>query len=142
MVHTFGGGFEAEAGDQLTLRTFPLFFEVLRILLEADVSVVAEAAFQDRLWRQGLEPLIGLVDLRIVRCSVEPAVAHLRHHARGNREAHASILGKELEDWKQAYSSFEFLAISAPSIDVDTADGYAPSLDEIIDFVNRGESNG
>jgi DNA-binding NarL/FixJ family response regulator len=34
MVHAHGPGFEAAPGDALTQRTFPLFFDVLRLLVE------------------------------------------------------------------------------------------------------------
>jgi predicted kinase len=142
MVHAHGSDFEAAAGDPLTQRTLTLFFELLRMLLEREVTVVAEAAFQDRLWRQGLEPLLELAQLRIVQASVDPAVAHARHSARGKRDAHAAILGTEIEDWRSAYETFERLSLPAPSLEVDTADGYTPSLDEIIAFVNRGEPTG
>jgi len=142
MVHASGLGFEAEAGDPLTQRTFPLFFEVLRVLLEGGVSVVAEAAFQDRLWRQGLEPLHALAELRIVQVSVDPAVAHRRYTTRGAREAHAKILGSGVDDWKRAYESFERLSLAAPSIAVETTDGYTPGVDEIIKFVSGGEPRG
>jgi hypothetical protein len=35
--------------NPLTQRRLPPFFDVLRLLLTAEVTVVAEAAFQDRL---------------------------------------------------------------------------------------------
>src|SRR4051794_4157712 len=59
MVHA-AGPFDAGPGDPLTVRTFPLFFSILRLLLEAGATVVAEAAFQDKLWRPNLEPLAEL----------------------------------------------------------------------------------
>src|SRR5208282_812647 len=59
-------------------RTFETFFGVLRLLLSAGVTVVAEAAFQDKLWRPGLEPLLGRADIRIVHCIVDPALARER----------------------------------------------------------------
>jgi predicted kinase len=142
MVHAYGSVFEAAAGDLLTQRAFPLFFEVVRVLLEAEVTVVAEAAFQDRLWREGLKPLEGIADLRIVQLSVDPAVAHRRYHARGIRDAHATIIGTELEDWVRLYESFERLSLAAPSLEVDATDGYLPSLDEILEFVNGADPNG
>jgi predicted kinase len=137
MVHAQGAGFEPGAGDPLTQRTFPLFFEVLRVLLEGGVTVVAEAAFQDPLWRRGLDPLGELADFRVVRCTVDPVLAHDRYHARGDRAAHGKIIGQELENWTTSYGSFEQLSIAAPSLDVDTSDGYTPVLAEIVEFAGR-----
>jgi predicted kinase len=139
MVHAHGGEFQAAGGDPLTLRTLPLFFDVLRLLLEAEVTVVAEAAFQDRLWRPGLEPLAGLADLRIVQCHVDAAAAHERYLQRlaAGRKAHAAIVGQDLADWERVYGEFDRVSVPAPSIDVDTTDGYAPGLAEIVAFVNR-----
>jgi predicted kinase len=140
MVHAHGGDFQAAAGDPLTQRTLPLFFEMLRVLLTAEVSVVAEAAFQDRLWRPRLEPLAEFAHLRIVQCNVDAEVAYERYRSvldAGGRRAHAEIIGTAFEDWKQAYASFDRLSMPAPSIEVDTTDGYAPDLAEIVAFVNR-----
>ena len=64
MVHAHGGDFHAGPGDPITARTMPVFFEVLRVLVGGGVTVVAESAFQDKLWRHGLEPLSDLVHLR------------------------------------------------------------------------------
>src|SRR4029077_13258381 len=46
MVHA-NPGFVPSPSDPLTMRTLEVFFGVLRLLLEAEVTVVAEAAFQD-----------------------------------------------------------------------------------------------
>jgi predicted kinase len=147
MVHARRGEFEAAPGDPLTRRTLPLFFDVLRVLLAGAVTVVAEAAFQDRLWRSGLEPLTELAQLRVVQCHVDPAVARVRatrrSDARRGVSRHAPIahadaaLGKEIDEWRQAFASFDRVSVAAPAIDVDTTDAYAPALEEIVDFVNR-----
>jgi predicted kinase len=136
--------FQGGPGDPLTARATPLFFEVLRILLEGGVTVVAEAAFQDRLWRPGLEPLAELAQIRIVQCRVDHAVSFDRAVRRSadnehRRRAHGdSTLGKRAEDWAQALESFDRVSVDAPSIDVDTTDGYAPDLAAIVEFVRRG----
>jgi predicted kinase len=135
--------FQGGRGDPLSARTLPLFFEVLRTLLAGGVTVVAEGAFQDRLWRPGLEPLAELAQIRIVQCHVDHAVSFERAVRRSaesehHRRAHGdSTLGKQVEDWAQAYESFHRVSIDAPAIDVDTTDGYAPDLAAIVDFVNR-----
>jgi predicted kinase len=142
MVHAEGREFEAAAGDPLTVRTFSVFFDLVRVLLLARATVVAEAAFQDQLWRQGLEPLAELARIRIVQCKVDAGVAYERYVRRNavdahTRKAHAVIIGTELADWERAYSSFHRISLTVPSIDVDTADGYTPDVAEIVDLIDR-----
>jgi predicted kinase len=127
MVHPHGRAFEAAPGDPLTERTFPLFFDVLRLLLEGGVTVVAEAAFQNPAWQKGLAPLSEIADLRVVHCHVDPAVASDREARRGKRHAHADGMG--------IGKDFSRLSFPAPSLDVDTTDGYAPDLAAIVGFV-------
>ncbi len=143
MAHAEGPDFQGGHGDPLTQRTLPLFFDVLRVLIGAGVTVVAEAAFQDGLWRPGLEPLADLARLRIVRCHVDPAVSFERAAARAvvtqsRLSVHGdSTIGKGTADWARALESFEHISIPAPSVDVDTTDGYDPDLETLLDFVNR-----
>ena len=135
MVHAYGGDFQAGPGDPLTVRTLPVFFDVLRVLVAAGVTVVAEAAFQDKLWRQGIEPLAELVQLRIVQCAVDDDVARERlirlRPAHGDRSAAAvrALAGE------RPFAGFERISIPAPSLVVDTTDGYAPGIAEIVEFV-------
>jgi predicted kinase len=135
MVHAHRGEFEAAAGDPLTQRTFPLFFEALRLLLEGGVTAVAEAAFQDRLWREGLEPLADLAELRIVHCVTDSALAAERARARGVRHAHADLA--EAEEWRRRFEAFVRISLAAPAIEVDTSDGYRPGIAEIAAFVDE-----
>jgi predicted kinase len=65
------------------MRTLPVFFGVLELLLRAGVTTIADAAFQDRVWRPRLEPLRGLAQLRIVHCVVTADVAFRRVLQRG-----------------------------------------------------------
>lgn len=143
MAHARGADFRGGHGDPLTQRTFPLFFEVLGVLVGAGVTIVAEAAFQAGLWRPELEPLAELARLRVVRCKVDSAVSFERAARRAaasqsRLRVHGdSTLGKGIADWGRAFESFEHISMPAPSIDVDTTDGYDPNLEEIVDFINR-----
>jgi len=138
MVHAERAGFVAEAGDPLTRRTLDTFFGVIRLLLEAETTVVAEAAFQDPLWRHGLEPFSELARLRIVHCKVDAAVAWDRAAQRvSTRPAHAvGAHVHDLEAWREYFDAFDHVSLEAPSLLVDTTDGYLPGLDEIVDFVD------
>lgn len=143
MAHAHGSAFQGEHGDPLTERTFPLFFAVLTLLVEAGVTVVAEAAFQDRRWRAGLGRLGELAQLRVIRCTVAPSMAFARVAARATeRESHArahgdSTVGMSAESWAAWFESFEHLSLPVPSIAVDTTEGYEPALGELLRFVNQ-----
>ena len=142
MAHAAGGDFQGSHGDPLTQRTFPLFFDVLRVLLEGGVTVVAEAAFQDPLWRRGLEPLTSLAELRLVHCTVDASVARERAARRAvesaaKRQAHGdSTLLFDEDEWRERHESFDRLSLDAPAVEVDTTDGYRPALAEVVAFVS------
>ena len=121
-------GFRPGPGDELTRRTLPVFFGVLESLLRAGVTTVAEAAFQDRVWRPGLVPLREFAEIRIVHCVVDPDVALTRRRQR-SRPAHPD------SSWD--VPRFDRVSVDAPWIEVDTADGYRPPLAQIVAFVNR-----
>jgi predicted kinase len=101
-----------EPGDDVTWRTFEIFSAVLRILADANVSCVAEAAFQHERWSDVLTPLLGSVDVRLVR---------LRAPAERTPEP----------------GRFEEPTFDVPTLDVDTRSGYDPPLDEIVTFALR-----
>jgi len=132
MVHALDGRFEPAPGDPLTRRTFVVFFQLIRFLLEAEVTVVAEAAFEGGVWRPNLEPLGDLSRLKIVRCQADPAVARQRVVERPSRAAHAdaSLLASA-----GYYDGFDPASMPVPTIDVDTSGGYRPSIEEIVAFL-------
>ncbi|WFE56572.1 AAA family ATPase [Micromonospora sp. WMMD712] len=141
MVHA-AGDFIAAPADELSLRTLPTFFKVLQLLLTAGVTTVAEAAFQDRLWRPGLQPLIGIADIRVVHCQVDAQTAFDRVQRRqdenATRRAHADAYLGDHQTHAVGHDGFQPIRLDVPTIEVDTSDGYRPGLDEIVAFANAG----
>ncbi len=141
MVHC-NAGFAASPGDDLTARTLPVFFGVLELLLRAGVTTVAEAAFQDKVWRPGLQSLLDVCQLRIVHCRVDPDVAFRRALRRRDteplRRAHADPAPADAARHAVQHDAFDRVQIDAPWLEVDTTDGYSPGLGEIVAFVNTG----
>ena len=131
------------ANDRLNLPTLSAFFDVLGVLVRAGVTAVAEAAFQDHVWRPRLEPLGGIADLRVVRCTAPPAVAHARIARRAADDAHRAAHGDRdllaaIADGRHSLDSFGWISLDVPTMTVDTGDGYDPALPQIIAF-GRGE---
>ncbi|MEO3779469.1 AAA family ATPase [Micromonospora sp. B11E3] len=141
MVHA-AGDFIAAPSDELSLRTLPTFFKVLHLLVTAGVTTVAEAAFQDRLWSPGLQPLIGIADIRVVQCQVPAQTAFDRVQRRqdetATRRAHADAYLGDHQTHAVGHHGFQPVRLDVPEIEVDTSDGYRPGLDEIVASVNAG----
>lgn len=133
-------GFSPRPGDELTARTLPVFFGVIELLLRAGVTTVAEAAFQDRIWRPRLEPLRDLAQLRIVHCAVGAEMAFGRIVRRGGqslpRQAHADPSPRDAAEYVRRHRAFDRVSVDAPWIEVDTADGYRPGMEQIAAFIS------
>ncbi|MEU4294608.1 AAA family ATPase [Kribbella sp. NPDC026596] len=128
-------GFVPGPGDPLTMRTLSTFFDVIGLLIGRGTTVVAEAAFQDRLWSPGLAPLLGRADVRVLHCTVPAEVALARINARtanSNRTAHedAQI---SAEARMRTHNAFQPVDLPVPALTVDTTT--TPSLEAIIRFL-------
>jgi predicted kinase len=126
-----------EAGDALALATLSTFFDVLRLLLERGITVVAEAAFQDQVWAPNLAPLGALCEFRVVQCHTDRVTARRRisEHVSTRRFHADSALLAVIERNDGYFSDFRRVSIDAPTISVDTTDGYEPTMEAIVAFV-------
>ncbi len=124
---------------------YDTFFQAIDLLLRNGITVVAEAAFQHRLWQPKLEPLEAIARIRIVVCSIDPAVAHARFMQRGQldpeREQYhgdwavrATTAGQELP-----INTYDPPHLAVPTLTVDTSDGYRPTLETIVAFSMQRE---
>jgi predicted kinase len=141
MVHS-SPGFEASTGDPLTRRTLTVFFDVLAALLRAGVTVVAEAAFQDKLWLPNLEPLAEIAAIRVVRCTVGTGVAHERIVRRARENAHRAAhadrdLLRAIADGERPIESWVPISLDVPTLIVDTTHGYKPCIEDITSFAGQ-----
>lgn len=116
--------------------------ECARLLLNAGVPVIIEAAFQQKLWQVVLESLLPLADVRVVRCVIEPELALQRMVRRldqfpEQRAAHhdAQYIRERIGQ-TTPWPHFDAISLGVPTMDVETADGYLPSLETVASFVS------
>lgn len=116
------------------------FFQAIELLLRNGVTLVAEAAFQHHVWQPKLEPLQAIAHIRLVLCAVDPAVAHVRFIQRGLADPErARFHGDRAvqaagEGTAVPLSNYEPPHLAVPTLTVDTADGYRPTLETIVAF--------
>ncbi|MFD7554232.1 AAA family ATPase [Streptomyces sp. NPDC059835] len=137
-------GHDPNGDDPLNMPALEAFFATVTVLLRAGTSVVAEAAFQDRLWRPGLEPLVKIADLRIIRCTTPALTITQRITDRAQRDSHRVAHGDKalLADMEAGvYDPDQFVPISldVPNLMVDSSDGYEPGMAEILKFLLQPE---
>lgn len=130
-------------GKEVSQNIYNTFFETLDFLLAKQITLIAEAAFQHHLWAQPLERLSQVSQIKIIVCTIDPHLASSRFIQRGlsdpnrlkfhgDRGVRAAQQGVELPlgDYDPPFLPF-------PTIEVNTSDGYYPSLDEIESFLRE-----
>ena len=111
-------------------------------MLEAGVTLIAEAAFRSDLSAPELQPLLTLADVRIVHCAVKDVLGHARIVRRmrepgAMRAAHPDEeLLAALDGGTLSFAMFGPPPLDVPTLRVDTSDGYHPNLGEVVAFIN------
>ncbi len=120
-----------------------IFFKNLELLLSSNVSIIAEAAFQHRIWEPEIARLKNYADIFIVICEADPEVAAKRHLQRGlndpkreffhgdNRVSHFKKTGEFLHP--EHYEPPSIAGI--PTVKVSTLDAYDPGLENIVEQI-------
>ncbi len=131
LVNTVGGTDDG-SGDLLG-RTYEAFFDTLHLLLEREVTVMAEAAFQHRAWAPRLEPLMAISRLRIVVCALEPEVALQRRAVRAHDDPDRARFHPDRTP-PSASDVYDPPHLAVPTLSVRTLDGYDPDFGRIVAF--------
>ena len=130
----------AELADNVNGAIYETFFEAIELMLSKGISLVAEAAFQHKLWAPRLKPLCRVSKVAIIICVVDAKLARARFIERGlansarerfhgDGAVHAAREGIELPIGEYIPPD-----LAVPMVCVDTTDGYNPSIDELASF--------
>lgn len=122
-----------------------LFFETAERLLVGGVSLIIEAAFQQRIWQPGLAPLRPLADIRLLICQPrDDRIALERFLRRGLenplREYFHGDKGVEMHRRGLPVSPgpYEAPDLDVPTYYVDTTDDYDPPIDRLLTEIFGG----
>jgi len=133
-------GHAGRPGDDVAWQAYDAFFATVRLLLDRRVTLVAEAAFQHKLWAPALEPLRPAARVRVIVCAVDATLARTRQVERGladpDRERyHDDPAVRAVREGRDApIGDYDPPRLDVPTLTVDTSDGYAPAFDAIVAF--------
>ncbi len=133
LVHTAGPAADA-------WHVYEAFFDVVQRLLTHRVTLVAEAAFQHKLWAPKLLPLGDLARVRLVLCHVTAEVAHARRLRRASDDPdrerfHPDPVVQAARDGRPLPpADYDPPRLDVPTLTVDTSAGYEPAFASVVAF--------
>ena len=129
-------------GAPIAQEAFALFHRIVGEYIRSGCSVVAEAAFHADFAHQPAE-LLPLAEACIVHCQVDKVIARQRFIHRAETDplrlqAHPDWeIVEAMDSGAFEWTKYEPMTLGIPVLKVDTTDGYAPTLDEVVVF-SRG----
>jgi len=132
LARTMGDTGEQRTG--LARRATDAFFDALALLLDRGVTVVAEAAFQHKVWAPRLESLRAVARVRIVLCEIDAERALARRVARGVADPARPRFHPERPANDGSGAGYDPPRLDVPTLQVDTSDGYQPAFETVVDF--------
>lgn len=133
-------GESGQTGDDTARRVYEAFFDTVTLLLSHHITLVAEAAFQHKLWAPKLEPLQKVACIRIVLCAVAPERARSRHRERSQADPARErfhddrALQAAWENHGLPVRDYDPPHLDVPLLTIDTSDGYQPTFETIVAF--------
>lgn len=140
---TTSESFAPARGDAANQAATAAFFDVVDLMLQRGVTLVAEAAFQHHRWAPRLTAFGKLADVRVINCVVDDVVARQRRRQRWinepwRRRFHADPDPERLAGMDPRAvdppDEYQPIGMDLPTLIVDTSDGYRPGFDEIVAF--------
>jgi predicted kinase len=127
---------DREASRVLGARSIEALFELAAAFLERGVGIVLECNFKRGLSDAALEPLAARAATVDLHCDAPVDVIAERFRARVSERhaAHhdlAALADSNLATWAAVHA----LALDVPRLEVITADGYQPGMNEIVEWV-------
>ncbi len=135
-VHTFGKR-HGELPDDTNKIATDIYFDIIMNMLANKVSLIAEAAFQHKVWSTMLESYKNIARIYILICNVDGKTALDRFIRRGLdnpfREYFHGDKGVDLarQGVELSISPYEEPRFDAPTFYIDTSGEYNPSVKEL-----------
>ena len=130
-VHTMGLPHDALSDGNLAATN--QFFRTVECLVNGGISLIAEAAFQHKLWSAGLVPLMDRARIAVVVCQPgDDRTAYERYLKRRKQEPLRVHFHGDAGEAQQEPPGYDPPHMNVETICVDTTNGYVPQIDEII----------
>lgn len=109
------------------------FFSTVEGLLRGGVSLIAEAAFQHKLWSARLEPILEIARVVMVVCQPgDDRTAYERYLCRREQEPMRRYFHGDSGDRQSEPPPYDPPHMDVETLCVDTTDGYVPDIEALL----------
>ena len=122
--------------NEENIKVFNTFFNIIEQLLENRITIIAEAAFQHKLWSQKYDVLKQKSNIKVIICKIDSKLAYERYLDRKSKDPlrehfHGDITIPAEND------VYEYIKIPEQILEVDTTSSYDPDLLKIKSFIHN-----
>lgn len=140
LINTLGVS-HSQLDRPVDLHVYETFFETIALLVSKGISLVIEAAFQDKLWRPKLLLLSQQSAIKIIICKTDPALARARFAKRlssiPGREKFHGDQSLQAERLAAMIENYQPVNLDVPTLQVETTNRYDPDLEEMLRFIGQ-----
>jgi adenylate kinase family enzyme len=137
------GATHKELDDSVALHIYESLFSAVDLLISKQISIIAEAAFQHKLWQPKLLSISDKAEIKVIVCKTGSALSKARYMKRLASDPAREIFHSDKSGEEQAVAlieKYQPLRMDLPTIEVDTTDGYRPGIEELIDFIKQADA--
>lgn len=133
----------SQLDKSVDLHVYDTFFEIINLLISKKISLIVDAAFQNKLWKPKLLDLLDEAEIKIIICKTNLDLIKYRFADRlsnnSDRERYHGdqSLNSSKEQFSELTENYKPVNINAPTLQVDTTNNYDPTIEEIIIFINE-----
>ena len=133
----------AQLSDAVSAHIYTTFFDAIDLLLSNNISLIVEAAFQQKRWEPKLSGLAAKAVIKVIICKTEPDLSKKRFLDRipddpEREKFHGDSSSSLINDPGGLFTeAYEQLNLCVPTLEVDTTASYLPDLNSIVDFVKN-----
>ncbi|MGB0370505.1 MAG: AAA family ATPase [Opitutales bacterium] len=133
IVNTTGD--KGAPGGSLAHEVYELFFKNIQLLLESGSTVVAEAAFQHKLWAPKFEELAKIARVKIVLFDISAELAMQRVNERRQKDTRWDFFhNAPLNQTKLPPNRYTPPDLNCEILKIDSSKGYEPNFESILEF--------
>jgi thymidylate kinase len=131
----------ARLNDAAARHIYDTFFATIELLLSQKISLVVEAAFQQKLWKPKLPTLQSIADIKILICTTKPEIAVSRFEKRYLQETSREKYHGDESGLKNItndlFYNYDPIQSDFPTLVIDTTDNYNPAIEQILAFMHQ-----